>query len=125
MIGVLSHQVPEVWGEVGKHVRAALEHGNGEYLEIDIFDALVGQKMQLWRDGDTIAVTTIIRYPRKTTCLIVLSGGSIENVRRSLPLLEQWAKAQGCHAMDVAGRKGWLRELKNNSQNQVRLWKEL
>ena len=81
--------------------------------------------MQLWRDGDTIAVTTIIRYPRKTTCLIVLAGGSLETLRRCLPLVEEWARHQGCQAMEVTGRKGWLRELKDYSQSQVRLWKEL
>lgn len=110
---------------VKERIADALVYGNGEYELTDILKALLDRDMQLWIDESTAAVTTIIRYPRKTTCLILAAGGDLDVLRRDLPLVEAWAKENGCDAMEVMGRKGWLRALPDYEQAQVHVRKDL
>lgn len=125
MIGVPSEMVPIVWPEVASMLEDALSYGNGEYELVDIFEAVRSGAMQLWATEKSVAVTTLIQYPRRTTCLIAAAGGDLEDLKEHLPLVEEWAIWQGCDAIEVMGRKGWLRVLPDYHQCQVHLRKAL
>lgn len=125
MIGVPSELVPTYWSRLEGLVEEALEYGNGEYLSEDIYEACRCGAMQLWATDKSVAVTSLIIYPRRQTCLIVLAAGNLEDLRRCLPLVEEWALYQGCDGIEVMGRMGWLKALPDYSQAQVHLRKDL
>lgn len=55
-----------------------------------------------------------------------LAGGSLDEIKRFTPQIEQWARAEGCHrAAVVAGRRGWARELPGYRPVGTFLTKEL
>jgi hypothetical protein len=71
-------------------------------------------------------MTEIVRYPRSTRCVLFLcAGDGLDRWLHHLGEIEAWARAQGCDAMEVAGRKGWARVLKGYELVNVMLRKEL
>lgn len=72
-------------------------------------------------------VTELCDYPRKRTCIVRMLGGKSlpQEWRGYLSLVEEWAREQGCSAMEVFGRKGWARKLDGYDLQQVVLRKEL
>ena len=125
MIGVASEMIPKVWPDYSDMIQEALEYGNGEYEIEDLFEAVCCGAMQLWATPKSVAITTVIKYPRKTTCLIVAAGGDLDDLRKHLPLVEEWAAWLGCDAVEVMGRKGWRRALPDYTQCQIHLRKVL
>lgn len=125
VIGVPTVCVPAYWHRVSHLVDDALSYGNGEYWAEDILAACSSGDMQLWATDKSFAVTTLIVYPRRVTCLIALAGGDLDDLRQSLPLVEEWARHQGCDGIEVMGRKGWLKALPDYQQAQVHLRKDL
>jgi len=56
-------------------------------------------------------VTEIVTYPRKKVCNIFLGGGDKSEIIALHPQIEAWAKENGCLALTISGRKGWIRQL--------------
>ncbi len=127
MIGIQSQDIPRLWPNVRHLVHKALKQGNGEYEESDIFDALIKANMQLWWGNETILITEIAVYPQKKACIMLPAAGKSEELGQGLPMLELWAKAQGCDAMQIYGRKGWKRALAEHgyADKHVHLRKQL
>jgi hypothetical protein len=77
-------------------------------------DVLSGRSL-LWLAYDGLIVhAAAVTELHGGVCEIVACGG--ENLQQFLPLindLEQYARREGCKAMRVIGRKGWLRILKD------------
>lgn len=125
MIGVPSSGITEAWPKHVSRIEEALSYGNGEYELTDIFDAVRAGQMQMWATDKSVAVTTLVQYPRRRTCLIVLAGGDLDDLRENLPFVEEWAVWHECDAVEVMGRKGWLRALPDYEQCQVHVRKTL
>jgi len=109
-------KLPEV---VIKDILSALDHGYGERGIEDVFDDLALDNKQLWLvdcDGKFVAtvITHILEYPRKKTCEICyLGGNNMLNSVSDIKHIEVWAKHQGCKDIQIIGRRGWLRALKD------------
>ena len=86
---------------------------------------LVEGEMQLIAGENAAIVTQIIRYPRLKTCLVVLAGGDLEEIKRKQPEFEVWAKTLGCSRVEIDGRDGWARALDGYHKARVVLQKEL
>ena len=72
------------------------------------------------------AVTQIVATQISRVCVIVACGG--ENMRLWLPLIgkiENYARDEGCDAVRILGRKGWMRVLKDYSAPAVILERRL
>jgi len=77
-------------------------------------------------DVNAAAVTEIGVTEWRKVCNIVACAGA--DMKRWLDLLEpieEFAKAEGCAAMRIMGRKGWTRVLKAYRPRRVILEKEL
>ncbi len=77
---------------------------------------LLNGRMHLWDGGSVALVTQIQTFACERICVIVLAGGSGLVGRRNSALresllaeIERYAKAHGCSALQIVGRKGWLR----------------
>ena len=117
-----------VWNEVEPLIKKALDD---TYTARDILDGLVKNAFQLfisWEDKvESAVITEVIQYPQKKVCRYFLAGGSnmnnwLEPIQQEI---EKFAKYNQCDAIEVAGRKGWLRKLKGYEQKIYLFTKEL
>ena len=118
-----------VWEDVEKLIKKALD---GCYESKDIYNGLMQDRFQLFISWEkfkveSAVITEIAAYPRKKICRYFLAGGNnLDNWL--IPIqetIEQFAKKNGCKAIEVAGRKGWLRKLKGYKQKIYLMSKEL
>ena len=117
-----------VWNEVESLIKKALDD---TYTARDILDGLVKNAFQLfisWEDKvESAVITEVIQYPQKKVCRYFLAGGSnmnnwLEPIQQEI---EKFAKNNQCDAIEVAGRKGWLRKLKGYKQKIYLMSKKL
>lgn len=130
LIAVGTPEVPGIWPHTREMVKRGMSRadpGDFERTEREIFDGL--QQLWLVWNGtaiEAIAVTQLVKVGDKKLCVIVSCSG--KGVRRWIHLidgLEDFAKAEGCNATRIYGRKGWERVLKNYRVKHVVLDKEL
>ena len=126
-------QVPKedlhiIWNEIEPLIKKALDDC---YTTDDILKGLIFDKFQLfisWENKvESAVVTEVAQYPQKKVCRYFLAGGSnlnnwLEPIQTEI---EKFAKFNNCHAVEVAGRKGWARKLKGYEQKIYLFNKEL
>ncbi len=122
--------VDRVWPLVSHLIRAAMRKGRiSDFADVE--RAVLAGKHLLWVAADTraiwaAAVTELTRPNGEKLCTIVACGG--RERARWLPLkaeLEKFAKAEGCTAIRIHGRRGWAREFPDYRLTRILLEKEL
>jgi hypothetical protein len=122
--------VERVWPLVSHLIRAAMRKGRiSEFADVEraVRDGL----QLLWVAADrqaiwAAAVTQLSSANGEKFCTIVACGGRAR--ARWLPLkaeLETFAKAEGCAAIRIHGRRGWAREFPDYRLTRILLEKEL
>jgi hypothetical protein len=116
LIGIPSAEIDAVWPLVEPQIAAACRRGRGKETSDDIRRALKARDQQLWLAWDgaiaAVAVTQIVRHPRKTCCRIrICAGRKLPSWQAYIAAIEAWARAQGCAAMELIARPGWSRVL--------------
>lgn len=96
----------------------AMTYSGGTHEWEDIVAGVVSTKMQLWANERGAAVTEIIAFPRKQVLNVFLAGGEMDQVLEMLESAREWGKAQGCSAISMSGRRGWLRVLNRHGWNE-------
>ena len=121
LVPVLAAQVTSVWPLVAPDLSKAIKRADGVMTEETVFKALLTRDMQLWTAWDeqgeleAAAVTQIVCYPGKTVCAIPLIGGKKRDDWLVFqPQFEEWARANGCDALEGYARPGWLRVLSDD-----------
>lgn len=100
---------PERLQRARRFLEPALEYTRGTHTFSDVERYLETGHAQLWDTDRAAIVTQILRTPRIKTCHLFLAGGELAELERMLPIVEQWAKREGCTRMTLAGRAGWTR----------------
>lgn len=90
-------------------LEAALEYNGGTHSLEDIETAIAEGKAQLWPGQRSAIVTEMIQHPRATDLIFFLAGGELDELREMTPVIEEWAKEQGCSRTILYGRRGWDR----------------
>jgi len=72
-------------------------------------------------------VTQIVTYPQKKVFFVFLAGGKLEQLYEMEDDMTDWAREQGCSEIELNGRLGWMKVLKNKNWNvqSVTLTKEI
>jgi len=117
-----------IWPQVKAQLEKALD---GSYSSYDILTYIKENRMQLWiswNDGiEASFVTEVCDYPQMRVMRWVLAGGS--NMESWLTLLtekvENWAKKNKCQRLEIVGRKGWTKVLRDYEPQAVYFVKEL
>ena len=99
-------------------IEAALEYSGGTHDYFDVCQAVFTGKMQLWAAEKGCMVTEIVVYPKKKVLHIFLAGGELDQILDMEGSLIEWGKMQGCSSLTLAGRKGWIRTLKDRNWNE-------
>ena len=95
-------------------IEAALELSGGTHTFDDIVSAVYAGHMQLWPAERACAVTEIVTFPRRKVLHIFLAGGDMEQIVDMDSSATEFAKANGCSALTIAGRRGWKKVLSDN-----------
>lgn len=106
----------------------ALDVGGGVYSPADIARAVAEGKMQSWVLRDSLIVTEVLRYPRKSLVNVTLAMGDLGDVLELETQLGPFGKSMGCEKLVMAGRPGWMDVLPKvgwTKTNKVMLEKEL
>lgn len=89
----------------------ALAYSGGTHEWSDVVSGVHSSRMQLWANERGAAITEILEYPRKRVLNVFLAGGDMDQILEMLESAKAWGAQQGCEAICMSGRKGWLRVL--------------
>ena len=92
-------------------LEAALEYSGGTHVFDDIVVGVRTGEMQLWPTPRGCILTELTCYPRKKVINVFLGGGELDQIMDMQSDLIKWAKSQGCSALTMTGRKGWIKPL--------------
>jgi len=127
MTGVLPDQVDAAWPLVAGWLEGVVARSRGKESLAELRAAFVAGRKQLWiwvppasagaglaAGVQALAVTEIVNYPAAKICRVCIATGERRGqwLAPGLAVIEAWAKAQGCDAVEPVARLGWERELK-------------
>lgn len=118
------------WPRVAALVRSVLERSEGSYAEADVAMACMAGAWKLWtveNEGDVLAicVSEIVNFPRKRKCQLRYLAGDWQAIEPHIPMIEDYARREGCQIIEGYARRGWARRMPDWSERQVILQKEL
>ena len=112
------------WARCSKYIEDALEYAGGSHTLQDVMLAVAEGKAQFFPLDKSAIVTEIVDYPQKAMCRIWLAGGDLDELLEAEAAIAAWAKTLGCSGMEIIGRRGWSRQLKDYRQSAVVLMKD-
>lgn len=95
-------------------IEAALEYSGGTHEFSDIVDGLGKGHLQLWPTPRGCIVTEIVVFPKKRVLNVFLGGGELNQILDMHESVIDWARSQGCSALTMSGRAGWVKPLKDH-----------
>jgi len=123
--GIKGESVEVWWPLVEEYLNTALEYSLGEYSITDIKNACILKNMQLWvkigKQAKGAFVTKIAKYPQKNLLIVILLGGDEFQEWRDEAdaLLNAFGKQNNCEYVELFGRKGWGKMLKDIDYKEV------
>lgn len=94
-------------------LEAALEYSGGTHTLSDIRAGIEAKRYALIPGEKSALVFEICEYPQLKALHVFLAGGDLQEIKSFDPLLIDLAKAGNCARIDIAGRRGWVRALKD------------
>jgi hypothetical protein len=85
-----------------------LDRMGGLYTVSDILSAIAEGRMQSFVEGETWAITQIACFPRAKLLEILIVVGALEDCRKLLDRIFQFADANDIGLVQAYGRRGWL-----------------
>jgi hypothetical protein len=100
--------IDSAWAIAKPHIERALQRGSNYTID-DIYAGLKSTAMQLWMWGDEAALVTTIQNKDEQRWLLFLAlgGENMTEWQQYLPIVEDWARENGCQEMRIYGRAGW------------------
>lgn len=119
LLGVQPNAVNQVWSDIRPWIIHLIEEDDS-IDELGVVENLMNGQLQLWIVKDvsrgiiqSVLITKVeIRLKRQVCTIHFLGGKDMDSWIHLLPDLESWAKHIGCGAIDLVGRPGWSRRLK-------------
>lgn len=93
-----------------KKLDRVLDRMGGMYRASDMLAEVRAGKMQMFAEGDSIAVTQIAVFPRGKALEILAVVGDIDELRVLHDRLLVFAAEIGASIIQAYGRKGWLQD---------------
>ena len=93
-------------------IQSALDEGGNTHSFEDIVRGVAQGHYQFWPADRCCAITEVVEYPNRKSLHIFLAAGDKEQIKDMNASAEEFARAIGCDSMSIAGRRGWVRELK-------------
>lgn len=133
--GVPVNKIDTIWQDVEPLIQKVIDyqerHGGARAFLPDIKKGLKAQKYQMWaahKDNiiEAVMITEIVQMPSRKVCSMFMVGGSgLNNWVHHLSTIEEWAKSLNCDSLELWGRTGWERLLKDFTKTMIVLEKGL
>lgn len=107
------------------HIEAALAYSGDTHSLLHVVDAIKDGSAQFFPLENSVIVTEIVDYPKRAVCRIWLAGGEMDELIEAEKSIAEWARSHGCDGMEIIGRKGWERQLKDYKPASTVLIKEI
>ena len=118
--GIPAPMVERFWQFAEPYVKRALDHTSGEFAPADLKMLCKDRVIQLWliSEGERIigaCTTEIVVYPSRKHCRVITLAGSKAPEWTGMfdIMLQDWAKKQGCAAIEAFVKKGYVSILAN------------
>ncbi|NUY33299.1 hypothetical protein F0160_22705 [Paraburkholderia sp. JPY303] len=118
LYGIQRTEIDAVWGEVRPWIEASCRRNRGKYDAEDIKAGLLSGEDQLWiwksPTAFAVGITRLANYPKQRVCTIRIVTGTnaAEWQRPAMEAIEEWARSNGCNAMELCARAGWSRRMR-------------
>ena len=96
-----------------KWIVDALKYAHNSHTFEQVIEIVKRGDAQLWAFEDSAIVTEIINYPQRRTLRFWLAGGDLETLLEVEPKIRKWSILYNCKAVEIIGRKGWGKVLKD------------
>lgn len=100
-------------------IQAALDEGGNTHEFENIADGVLKGYYHFWPADRCCAITEIVTYPNRKVLHIFLAAGDKDQIVEMNASAEEFAKIMGCNALSIAGRRGWVRELKDHGYKEL------
>ncbi len=107
------------------YIQAALVYAGHSHTLQDVWQAITNKQAAFFPLEKSAIVVEIVDYPQRATCRIWLAGGDMEELIEAEKNVCDWARELGCDSMEIIGRKGWERQLKDYKPTATILVKDL
>ncbi|HKI83154.1 MAG TPA: hypothetical protein VKA63_02360 [Candidatus Krumholzibacteria bacterium] len=99
--------------ETRERLKLALARSDGAYKWEDVEEAILSDAAQLWTSDEAAIVTQVRAYPQRAEIHFWLAGGKLDAVIKLSRAVLGAAKRAGISRATLAGRRGWVRALKD------------
>ena len=115
VVGIKSDQVEKIWHDAGKKFDKIFARFDLGFTSDFLLKKIKKREMQLWKVGDAYMITRIECHPDlKVLSVPFLAGENMDFWLDSvIDMLKQFAVAHDCKYIEVFGRKGWGKALKD------------
>jgi hypothetical protein len=123
--GVFADDVLSVWDRIAPLLEKAIHYSDGKYNLEKIKEGVLARILQVWVAERTNTITTcmvteIKNYPTDTRLTVVFyAGESVKEYMHFKEVLYQWAREHGCSSVELYGRPGWERVLKEDNFEKI------
>jgi hypothetical protein len=107
-----------------KWIIDALRYAHNSHTYEQVIEIVKRGDAQLWALRDSAIVTEIIDYPQRRTLRFWLAGGNMKTLLEVEPKIRKWSILYRCRAVEIIGRKGWEKVLKDYEPTAIVLVKE-
>ena len=107
-----------------KWITDALRYAHNSHTYEQVIDIVKRGDAQLWALKDSAIVTEIVSYPQRRTLRFWLAGGNLKTLLEVEPKIRKWSILYRCEAVEIIGRKGWEKVLKDYEPTAIVLVKE-
>ena len=97
----------------------ALEHGGSTHSWEDVQRDIDAGDAKLFTADHSGVVVRIDRFPRATVLRVWLAWGDLDELSNGFDALDVLAKEWGCDRIEIEGRRGWERVLKDYRLERV------
>lgn len=121
-------ELPIVWDKIESLIRRATERDHGRTSPETVKADLEAETALLWVSPDlsAVAVTTTETHPTGLKSLVIrYAAGNGGDFNRKMVDFEEYARALGCDAIEIYGRRGWLRALDGFEEDMTVMRKSL
>lgn len=107
------------WNQAAPFLQDALDRSGNEYTLEQVRARLDDGRTQFWPGRRSAAVTEIVQVGEKLVLNCWLAGGDLDELRDMIDAAEVFAARMGCDSVQVSGRKGWVRALRDKGYEPI------
>jgi hypothetical protein len=93
--------------ELLRRVRRAITDARLDW--VSVVDAAQRGECQFLQVDGAVAITALVSSGPFKTCQIMAVAGDLSTMAALDAKVEEWARENGCQAIETVGRKGWSR----------------